>query len=347
MYDIITFGSAVRDTYIKLKEENKFILKDKRLVEGKCLSFPVGSKIEARDMYVSSGGGGTNSAATFAKQGFKTAYVGKIGTDKRGEALAEEMRDIGVNTDFIARDKKHRTAYSLIISLRSGERTILVYRGASDFLTRKEIPWDEIKKARWFYLAPFSGKLAHLTKSLVDFAYKNKIKVALNPGYSQFNLPRRTLLDILKKVDVLILNEEEASKLTKIPHQKEEEIFRKIDEWVGGITIITKGTNGATAFNGGSFYCAPILDRKVADHTGAGDSFGSGFVSHLMRQKSNKEFKEETIKEALQLAVANATFCLGKMGAKEGLLRKGQKYPKVKIVKKNCDRQANNCRYKC
>ena len=339
MYDIVTFGSAVRDTYISLKNEKNFVLKDRRLVEGKCLSFPVGSKIEAKEMYVSSGGGGTNTAATFAKQGFKTAYVGKIGMDKRGEALVEELRDIGINTNFIAKDEKHRTAYSLVISLDSGERTILVYRGASDHLNRKEIPWKEIKKARWFYLAPFSGKLAKLTKFLIDFAYENKIKVAFNPGYNQLDLPQSTLRHILKRTDVLILNKEEASKLTKISYQKEEKIFRQIDEWVGGITIITKGKKGATAFENGNLYCVPILKRKVIDRTGAGDSFGAGFVSYFMRQKN--------IEKALQLAIANSAFCLQKRGAKEGLLKKGQKYPKVKITRKKCSSKINTCSFKC
>ncbi len=337
--DIVTFGSAVRDTYIRLKDEKRFVLKDRRLVEGKCFSFPVGSKIEAKEMYVSSGGGGTNTAATFAKQGFKTAYVGKIGTDKRGEALMEELADIGIDTRFVASDKKHRTAYSLIISLDSGERTILVYRGASDYLSREEIPWKEIKKACWFYLAPFSGKLAKLTKSLVDFAYENKIKVAFNPGYSQLDLPQNTLRHILKRIDVLILNEEEASKLTKIPYQKEEKIFRQIDEWVGGVTIITKGKKGATAFENGSLYYAPILKRKVVDLTGAGDSFGAGFVSHFMRQRN--------IEKALQLAIANSASCLQERGAKEGLLKKGEKYPKVKITKKKCSSKINTCNFKC
>lgn len=208
------------------------------------------------------------------------------------------------------------------------DRTILVYRGASDLLRKKDVPWDKIKKTRWFYLAPFAGQLTELTVELIDFAQKNKIKVALNPGYNQLTLPEQTLQKILKGTDVLILNREEASLLTKIPYQKEEEIFKKIDQLTPGIAIMTKGGDGVTVSDGKHLYYAKSLGMKMVDGTGAGDAFGSGFVSGLMEKND--------VTYAIQLAMANSNFAITKLGAKEGILLKNQPWPKIKVFQENC-----------
>ena len=62
---------------------------------------------------------------------------------------------------------------------------------------------------------------------------------------------------------------------------------------------------------------------EVADRTGAGDSFASGFVSEYMRS--------EDIIASIQLGIANANGCLSKLGAKNGLLEKGQNFEKVNV----------------
>jgi len=177
------------------------------------------------------------------------------------------------------------------------------------------------------YLAPFAGKLTDITEELIDFAQKNKIKVAFNPGYNQLTMPKAVLPKILKKIDVLILNREEASLLTKIPYQKETEIFKKIDELTPGIAIMTKGREGVVVSDGRYLYQAESLGMKLVDGTGAGDAFGSGFVSGLI-QKNDLSY-------AIQLAMANSSFAITKLGAKEGILRKNQPWPKVKVSKAN------------
>ncbi|GAI51851.1 unnamed protein product [marine sediment metagenome] len=76
--------------------------------------------------------------------------------------------------------------------------------------------------------------------------------------------------------------------------------------------------------DGKKLYRAKPAKTKVIDRTGAGDSFTSGFVSGFIQSKGNIEY-------AIQLGVANATYCLKKCGAKEGLLEKGEKFKKVKV----------------
>jgi len=326
MFDIVTFGSATRDTFLKLKKEDNFLFKNQKFIEGTAFYFPLDSKIEIEKMYVFSGGGGTNTAATFARQGFKVAFIGKIGGDKRGEAIIEELKKFKIETKYIIKSKDQFTAYSLVLTTKKGERVILTYRGASDFLEKKDIPWEKIKETKWFYLAPLSGKAAKLTEYLINFAKKNKIKVAFNPGYNQLTFPQKILRKILKKVDILILNQKEASLLTKIPYKREKEIFRKIDELCDGISVMTQGKRGVIVSDDIYLYKAKALKAKVVEKTGAGDAFGSGFLSGFLKSGGN-------IETAIQLGVANATNCIQKLGAKEGLLKKGEKWKKVKVKK--------------
>lgn len=320
MYDIITFGSAAQDIYIKSK---------KFFPVGKNICVTPGLKIEVEDLAIFSGGGGTNTAATFAKQGFKTAYCGMVGQDSFGRQMAEELKRLKISCDLLKTTGKRSTNISLFLTYPGKDRTILVYRGASDLLSKNDIPWPEIKKSKWFYLAPFGGKLANLTGVLIDFAKKNGIKVALNPGYNQLTFPKKTLEEILKKIDILILNREEASLLTGIPQQKEKEIFQKIDELTKGISIMTKGGEGVVVSDGNNLFSAKSLASslgwKIVDATGAGDAFGSGFVSGIVKSKGDIEY-------SIQLAMANATFNMLKWGAKDGLLEKNQKWPKIKVV---------------
>ncbi|MDP1538568.1 MAG: carbohydrate kinase family protein [bacterium] len=325
-YDIIAFGSATQDIYLKSKEFLPVSNKSFNIGKGICL--PVGSKIKMDEIAFSTGGGGTNAAATFAKLGFKVAYCGMVGNDYFGNLVIEELKRFKIDTSFVKKTNQRPSNISIILSYPSGEKTILVYRGASDLLKLKDIPLLRIKNTRWFYLAPFAEEMAGIAEGLVNFAKKNKIRVALNPGYDQLTLPGKTLERILAKVDILILNQEEASLLTKIPYQKEKAIFKKLDELVHGICIMTKGSGGAVVSDGKYLYKAKSLNMKPIDTTGAGDSFNSGFLSGFI--------KTNNIPSALQLGIANSASCLRKLGAKQGLLKKGQKWPKIKVTKELC-----------
>ena len=325
MYDVITFGSATEDIFLKLKKGQYFLLKSKKFVVDKGLCFPLGSKVDVEDLKIFSGGGGINTAATFSNQGFKTIFCGKVGQDLAGEKVLEDLRRFKIDTSFVKKDNKRTTALSVILSMGS-KRTVLVSRGVCHFMKKGDIPWQKLS-AKWFYLAPLSGKSANLFKVLVEFAKKNKIKIAANIGNSQLNLPGNILKPLLSKVDILILNQEEAALLTKTPYQRENEILRKLNKLTSKIVVVTKGEKGVVVSNKKYKWLAGILPLKLTEKTGAGDAFGSGFLSGLIKSKNSIEY-------AIQLGTANAAACLKKTGTKEGLLKKGKFWQKVKVIKK-------------
>jgi len=328
MFDIITFGSATWDVFLKPKPSSAWqVAKNKKFITGKGICLNLGSKIDVEEIYFSSGGGGTNTAATFAKQGFRTACCATVGGDLAGKQIIKELKGFGVDCQFIFKTELKPTNHSIILSVAGQDRTILVYRGASEELNSNQIPWSKIKQAKWFYLAPLSGKLAKLTQKIVDFGYSNKIKIAFNPGNSQLRLAPKILKRILARIDILVLNQEEASLLTKIPYQKEKKIFQKIDEICPGIAIMTKGKEGVVVSEGKYLYQARPRKIKVVDRTGAGDSFASGFLSGFIKSGGEVEY-------GIQLGLANSMSCLKKIGAKNGLLLENEKFKKIKVLKR-------------
>ena len=322
MFDIITFGSATRDMFVASKDFK--ILASDEFITGKGLCASAGSKIYIDDLIFATGGGGTNVAVTFALQGLKTAYLGKVGDDAGGVAITDELREMGV-TSLVAKDNAKKTAYSIILSAPLQERTILVYHGACHFLRGGEIDWDKIK-AQWIYIAPLSGDSAEIFEPLINFAHQNKIKIAVNPGNSQLKMDKKVLELLLNKIDVLILNQEEAAQLTGVAYSEEKEIFKILDELVGGIVVMSKGPQGVVVSDGKDLYSAGIPQSDLLDRTGAGDAFGSGFVAGLIQAPND-------IVYAIQLGTANATSCVQQFGAKNGLLKKGEwgEWEKVEV----------------
>ena len=328
MYDIITFGSASMDIFVK-PEKFKIVKSKKDFVSGKGVCFNFGSKVDIEEINFFSGGAGTNTAATFVKQGFDTAFFGSVGDDLAGEEIIEEIKNLGVDAQFVKKTKEKPTNHSIVIEGLKDDRTILVYKGASEFFKRNDISWQEAKEAKWVYLAPLSGSLCDIFEPVVNFAKENNIKVAANPGNCQLAMPEEILKRIIEKVDVLILNQEEASLLTKMPFKKEKQIFKKIDEMCPGIAIMTKGKNGAVVSDGKELYKAKALKTEVVDTTGAGDAFGSGFVAEFIRSNGD-------IERSIQFGMANSAGCLTKVGAKNGLLEKNSEFVRVPVAKEKC-----------
>ncbi len=315
--DIATFGSATKDVF--LRSESQVIDSD-QFAAGKGLCFPLGSKVSVSDLFFTVGGGGTNVAATFARQGLKTAYVGKVGKDLAGRDVISTLDGLGIVTDHIQTTMEKRTNFSVVLDVEGEDRTILVYRGASNTLKPQEVPTD--LESDWFYLAPFPKSSQDTYYKIIDLALKKNIKVAVNPSKGQ--LRSKKFMERVNNIDVLLVNREEAAIFTGVDYDKERLIFEEVDNIFNGIFVMTKGPEGLIAFDDQNIYRVDSTPKgEVADRTGAGDSFGSGLVSGLI--------KGDSLLEAIKLGVANATNCLTQKGAKNGLLKKDDSYPEIDV----------------
>jgi len=313
-FDVVTIGSATRDGFFEgvdfLSVEGKCFVANK----GICL--PLGAKIRVPKIHFLTGGSATNTAVSFARQGLKTAIICRVGDDISGKTIIEEQKDEKIDTQFIQKDYTAPTAYSVIFLTSSGERTILSYKGCAENLTVQEIPWKKIQ-TRWLCIGSL-GKEKNILKEIIQFAVSKNIKLAINPGWHELNWLKDNPKWI-DKFEIFICNQEEAAYFTGIPYNKEKKIFKKLDDLVKGIVVMTKGKNGVSVSDGKALWKAGVFNKKIIDATGAGDAFASGFISVFIKQK---EMNEKIIKEAIRVGNANACSVVEYIGTKPGILYK-------------------------
>jgi len=315
MFDVITIGSATRDVFFKAEDFE--VRKHADSPTGVELCFPLGSKIEIKEVVFATGGGGTNTAVTFARQGLKTACVGVVADDFNGHEILDELKREGIEPIFHIFDEGH-TAYSVIIALPDASRTILSYKGEGQNFDISKIDFDKLE-SKWIYIDSLGGHL-ELLEAIVNHARKNNIKLAFNPGGKILALGLEKLKPFLKYINVYTTNQEEASLLSGIDYKKEEEIFKFMDEIIDGVFVMTKGPEGVVVSDGKNIYSAGTPDSPRVERTGAGDAFGSGFVAGYIQKNGDIEF-------AIQLATANASSVVTKFGSKAGILKRGDMGP--------------------
>ncbi|HRE41582.1 MAG TPA: PfkB family carbohydrate kinase [Ignavibacteria bacterium] len=113
----------------------------------------------------------------------------------------------------------------------------------------------------------------------------------------------KELIETLKKVDILLINDSEARELTN--EYNLVTAARKIFTMGPKIVVIKKGENGALLFHGDSIFFAPAYPlEKVFDPTGAGDTFAGGFMGWIAK---TNDFSTENVKLAMIYGSAMAS----------------------------------------
>lgn len=329
MFDVITIGSATRDVFVRSKAFR--VLDAPQFPTGKALGISLGSKVHVEELQFFIGGGAVDTVTTFARQGLLAGAFTVTGDDPGGHEIRRFFKKEGISLKLASIDScGGNTSYSIILTAGKKDRSILRYDGAVWHFGEVPFPEKALSDTRWFYINHLGGEAAKLIPNIFKLAQKKGIKVAWNPGSTQIRSARTSIRPYLSLVDVFIVNQEEACLCTKIPYKNREKIFEKLDKWVKGIVIMTKGPKGVEVSDGKTLWSAGILPtKKMVDRTGAGDAFGSGFVASLIKKPNDIEY-------AIQLASANATGVLTKWGASNGLLKKGDsptKYGTLKIKK--------------
>ena len=326
MYDVISIGQATQDVYLVSKRFR--IIRDKRFITGQAECFAFGTKVELDDVLFEVGGGATNTAVTFSRQGLRTAVVTRVGLDPAGESVKRLLMSYGIYLPFVITDPEGRTGYSTIFLTSSGERTILVYRGVSHTLQPNDVSWSKAR-TRWFYISSLAGNIPLLKKAL-SMARKYRTHVALNPGALELSRGLRVLGPLIKNVDVLLVNRSEAATLLRVPYENDRAIVRGMDRVCDGIAVITEGKKGSWVCDGMTVRKVVINPVKAVDTTGAGDAYGSGFVAGLIKRPGDIDY-------ALRLASINSASVVQQIGAKHGLilraLPQGKKWMHIKVEK--------------
>jgi sugar/nucleoside kinase (ribokinase family) len=299
MYDIITIGSSLTDSFIKSKE---FDLHPNGISVQICLSY--GSKIEVDEYLLRTGGGGGNTAVGFARMGFRTGVVTEIGKDILAKIILDDFKKEFVSTNLIISEKQENTGGSIILLGKDGGRTVMVHRGASSMLDPEDIPEEKISRAKWVHLSSIAGNIDTL-QFIFKTLKKSETMFSWNPGKKELALISDGKINFEEvSCGVLFLNKEEWGLIK----EQQETVLSSVKQ-----IIITNGKKG------GEVYVDGLINKKFVssgassvDDTGAGDAFAVGYLTAYLNDKS--------VSDCCEWGKRNAVSVIGKVGAKSGLL---------------------------
>lgn len=268
----------------------------------------IGETLIGNELLQIPGGKGANQAVAMAKLDNNVCFLGMVGKDSFGEGLLKSMTEAGVITKYV--DKTEDSTGIAVINVdKQGNNNIVVIPGANgkvdiDYLNRHldvfkesdilvfqlEIPLETVKEG--LKIAKEYGKTTILNPA---------------PAYELDD-------EIIKNIDILIPNEHEMERLTKVKLIDEESMLKAaailFEKGIKQI-IITLGSKGVMYVNPNEHKHFPAYKVSVVDTTAAGDSFVGGFVSSYI------EYKD--IEKAINLGQKTAALSIQKMGAQSSL----------------------------
>ncbi len=246
----------------------------------------------------------TLSASYFTKDNNLVAVVG----DDFPQSMIDDLNQHGINTEGL--------------EIRQGEKTFF-WSGKyhDDMNTRDTVEVQLNVMERFDPVIPDAyqdcqylmlGNTAPAIQQKVIERLNNRPKlIVLDTMNLWIDIANDDLINLLKLVDVLVVNDEEARQLTRQPSLVK--AAAKIKEMGPQTVIIKKGEHGALLFQNDQIFFAPALPlAEVFDPTGAGDTFAGGFIGHLAK---TDDISFDNMKRAIIYGSAMASFCVEKFGA--------------------------------
>ncbi|MBS9775060.1 MAG: bifunctional hydroxymethylpyrimidine kinase/phosphomethylpyrimidine kinase [Tenacibaculum sp.] len=175
------------------------------------------------------------------------------------------------------------------------------------------------------------GNLHPLTQiSVLNQMKESPELVVLDTMNFWMNVALNDLHSVLKRVDVITINDEEARQLSG--QYSLVNAAKKIHTMGPKYVIIKKGEHGALLFNEGKMFFAPALPlAEVFDPTGAGDTFAGGFCAYLAK---TEDYSFENMKNAIIYGSNLASFCVEKFGTERmEKLTKDEIKPRLRMFK--------------
>lgn len=280
--------------------------------------------VQANSFDVNYGGGEANVAVSLANYGFDSHFVSRLPENDIGQAAINHLRRFGVDTDYISRGGDRVGIYYLE-SGASMRPSKVIYDRAHSSISQAQVSdfdFDKIfKDAEWFHfsgITPALGKeSAFLTEEALKAAKRYGVTTSVDLNYRK-NLwtpeeAQKVMTRLMKYVDVCIGNEEDAhltlgfkpgkSNITsgELELSGYENIFKQMMDKFNFKYVISSlresysasdNAWSACAYDGKEFYHSRKYDVRIVDRVGGGDSFASGVIYGLLKDKNFKDALE-------------------------------------------------------
>jgi sugar/nucleoside kinase (ribokinase family) len=165
---------------------------------------------------------------------------------------------------------------------------------------------DNSKNARLVFLANIQPTLQKQVREQCTAAEF----VAMDTMNYWITSAKDELIETIKVVDCIVINDAEARQLTDEPNIHK--AARKIMDFGLRAVVIKRGEYGATLFTKDGYFATPAYPlESVFDPTGAGDTFAGGFMGYLASQR---EINDDTMRRAMIYGSVMASFNVEKFG---------------------------------
>lgn len=305
--DLLSIGDANLDAFIVPSESESLCEID---TKKSLIAFSYGDKIPVRNLEFCVGGNTANNAVGVARLGVNVGAVLTLGDDSTGLQIIEKLKEEKVDLSYCIQQPATLSNFNVVVSY-TGERTIFTYHAPRSYEFPVQLP-----KVPWVYLTSMGESYRPFYTHMAEWFVKNPdIKLAFNPGSWQLRGGIKEIGNIFKLSRIVFVNKEEAEKLTgfEVKGSVTKELLMALSGLGPQISVITDGGNGAYLFDGHRFLSCGIMPMDAYERTGAGDAFGSGFLSAVIKGK--------TLEEALIWGTVNSASVIGYIGAQKGLLK--------------------------
>jgi sugar/nucleoside kinase (ribokinase family) len=252
------------------------------------------------------GGSATFVGLAASHFGIKTGIVSIVGDDMPA-AYLEMLNERNIDTSGVEIVKGGKTFYwsgRYHNDMNSRDTLVTELNTLADF---KPVVPENFKDSPVVML----GNLHPLTQSSVLDQMNTKPKlVILDTMNFWMDSALQDLKDVIKRIDVITINDEEARQLSG--EYSLVNAAQKIHKMGPQYVVIKKGEHGALLFNNGNMFFAPALPlAAVFDPTGAGDTFAGGFAGYIAK---TEDVSFENMKNAVIYGSNLASFCVERFG---------------------------------
>jgi len=254
------------------------------------------------------GGAAANVASWLAFSNHEVQLVSRVGDDPAGTAVMAELDKLGVQHGNIVIQGAQTGVVAVLVD-KTGERTMFPESGANSGLNLSDLPALENVSA--VYLSGYSLLNPASTTgvvAMVNAITSAKIPIIFDPASvgTMNHVGLASVKNILPRMDIVILNEEEAFYLTG--RSDIQLALKELNELVP-IVVIKRGSQGAIAIKRDlDSVEVSAKSANVIDTTGAGDAFAAGFIGSWI-EKSD-------LLAAMGSAIDLATQCVAIIGAR-------------------------------
>lgn len=265
----------------------------------------IGETMKANDFLMTPGGKGANQAIACKRQGIDTIMLGCVGSDQLSKIALQSLLESTVDCRYLDITDNYSVGVASIILTNANNR-IITYSGANSNQNSDRIR-EVLEKeghAGDYLLSQLEIPLPDVI-SAFKLAKNLNLVTVLNAAPA-VKLPE----ELLKLIDILVVNETEFKVLTKFDAKSDSLIKSGAQTLLlTGVKsiLLTLGANGSVYYDIDNFIKVPTYKIKVVDTTAAGDTYIGSFIASRINKKN--------ILESMKFATAAASLAITKKGA--------------------------------